>query len=128
MFELDPAFRTTFGFSKDADANDPVVYKNAKFLAHGQKFLSMIEKAVDCLGPDLEPLETELYDLGRRHVLMNALPEYWPTVGEALFHMLENVLGDAFTDEVRKAWTVVYHFMAYNMIQGLLNELAKRSP
>lgn len=127
MFELDPAFRTKFGFSKDADWNDPSVYKHPRFVTHGIALVAAFDKAIDFLGPDLEPLEMELQDLGRRHTRMSALPEYWPIVGEALFFTLEQALGEDFNEEIKKSWSVVYHFLAYHMIKGLLLELTELS-
>jgi len=126
MFELNPAFRVQFGFTEDADWNDPKVYQDKKFMMHGIALVVAVDKAVDFLGPDLEPLELELEDLGRRHIHMCAKPEYWPEVGEALFYALGLALGDDFDDKLKKAWTVVYHFLAYYMIRGLLLELSER--
>ena len=54
------------------------------------------------------------------------MPEHWPVVGTALFHVLEQMLGDQFTEKIKASWDVVYHFLAYNMIIGLLSELSER--
>ena len=127
MFEVEEAFRVQFGFTKDADWNDAKVYENKMFVMHGVALVIAVDKAIHFLGPDLEPLEKDLHDLGRRHIHMGAKPEYWPLVGEALFYTLEAALGDDFTLAVRDSWTLVYHFLAYHMIQGLLQELSERS-
>ena len=126
MFELDSAFRVHFGFPEDADPNDPVVYQNPQFRQIGFKLFAVFDKAIHFLGPDLEPLEEELRDLGRRHIHMGALPEHWPLVGQALFHTLEQMLGDQFSGKTKASWEVVYHFMAYNMVMGLVAELTER--
>ena len=125
MFELDVAFRVHFGFPEDADPNDPVVYQNPQFRQIGLKLFAVFDKAIHFLGPDLEPLEEDLRDLGRRHIHMGALPDHWPLVGQALFHALEQMLGQ-FSGKTKDSWEVVYHFMAYNMIMGLVAELTKR--
>ena len=126
MFELDVSFRIQYGFQENADPNDPAVYQSPQFVQSGILLLAAVDKAVDFLGPDLEPLETDLRDLGRRHIHMGALPEHWPVVGTALFHVLEQMLGDQFTEKIKASWDVVYHFLAYNMIIGLLSELSER--
>jgi len=127
MFELDPAFRTKFGFDVNCDWNDPAVCQNPRFIMHGIALVAAFDKAVDFLGPDLEPLELEVADLGRRHVAMGALPEHFPLVGEALFYTLEQALGEEeFNDKLKKSWTKVYHFLAYHLIMGLLSELSER--
>ena len=125
-FELDSSFRVHFGFPEDADPNDPVVYQNPQFRQFGFKLFGVFEKAIHFLGPDLEPLEVELRDLGRRHIHMGALPEHWPLVGQALFHSLEQMLGEQFSGKTKASWEVVYHFMAYNMVMGLVAELTER--
>jgi len=128
MFELDAAFRVQYGFGEDCDWNCPTVYENPRFVAHGSTLIMMIDVAVNSLGPDLEPLEDELQTLGRRHIHMNALPEHWPFVGEALVYALKQILGnDAFTTSMEKSWSKVHNFLAYNMIIGLVRELAERS-
>jgi len=126
MFELDPAFRVQFGFQEDSDPNDPAVYESPQFIQHGIALTAAVDKAIHFLGPDLEPLELDLRDLGRRHIFMGAFPEHWPLVGIALFHVLEQALGDQFTEKVQNSWKVVYHFLAYNMIMGLIAELSER--
>jgi len=128
MFELHKDFRLQFGFPENVDFNDPKVYKDKKFIMHGASLVVAVDKAIDYLGPDLEPLEMELEELGSRHVHMGAKPEHWPLVGDALFHVLEVGLGkEVFNDKLKKSYKVVYHFLAYYMIRGLLQELSSRS-
>jgi hemoglobin-like flavoprotein len=40
------------------------------------------------------------------------VPAHYATVGAALLKTLGQGLGDAFTDEVKQAWTEVYSVMA----------------
>jgi hemoglobin-like flavoprotein len=113
-----------FGFPKGTDYTDPDLTNNAKFLTKGVVLIKAIDTAVQLLGPDLFPLEEVLFDLGKRHVIMKAQPEFWPLVGEALFLVFEECMGDSFTDEVREAWTIMYNFLGYHMIQGLKHQYA----
>ena len=53
--------------------------------------------------------------LGRRHAGYNVRDEHYATVGAALLWTLEQGLGDAFTPEVRDAWSAVYGWLAYRM-------------
>ena len=126
MFELDATFRVQYGFGDDCDWNDQTVYQSPRFVAKGHTLVMMFDKAIHSLGPDLEPLEAELQTLGKRHVFLNALPEHWVSVGTALFHALEQLLGDDFTAADQKSWSKVYSFLAYNMIIGLIKELSER--
>ena len=43
---------------------------------------------------------------------MNILPEHYPFVAEALLGAIQDVLGDAATDEILAAWGEAYWFLA----------------
>jgi nitric oxide dioxygenase len=54
-------------------------------------------------------------DLGIRHIAYGVTPEHYGTVGSALLGTLEQGLGEAFTPEVKAAWTEVYTVLATTM-------------
>lgn len=56
-------------------------------------------------------------NLGSRHQTVGVQPEHYPLVGAALLWTLEQGLGEAFTDEVRAAWTEAYALLA-EVMQG----------
>jgi hemoglobin-like flavoprotein len=118
IFKIEPATIELFGFPSDTDYANPEMSSNKKFMTKGVVLIKAIDTAVQLLGPDLYPLEEVLFDLGTRHVHMKAQPEFWPIVGEALFLVFEERLGARFQD-FRAAWTAVYNFLGYHMIQGL---------
>ena len=126
LFELIPQLKTAWGFSEDFDPNDLSDPSQNRFKKKGLGFMTGVDKAVAYLGPDLEPLEVELFELGRLHVHMAAEPEYWEPVGEALIYTLEQVLGNEFTEEVKYSWMVIYDFLAYHMVNGLIAERTGR--
>jgi len=131
IFELHPPFRVQFGFQANTDPDDPVVYQDPTFVAHGMagwRSLGQSNRPFHALGPDREPLESELNEIGRRHIHMNALPDHWPIFEEALlFYALKELLGSAFNEKVKKSWKVFYHFLVYQVIMGLLAELLERT-
>lgn len=62
--------------------------------------------------------------LGRRHTELYRVPaESYGVVGEALLWTLEKGLGDAFTSEVKTAWTEVYQSIAVTMQMGVRSEI-----
>lgn len=83
----------------------------------GKKLMQMIGAAVGKL-KDLDTLVPILQNLGKRHVGYGVKPSHYDTVGGALLLTLEQGLGDAFTPEVKEAWTVVYGIMAKTMIDA----------
>jgi hemoglobin-like flavoprotein len=83
----------------------------------GKKLMQMIAAAVGKL-TDLDTLVPILQNLGKRHVAYGVKPSHYDTVGGALLLTLEQGLGDAFTPDVKAAWTVVYGVMAKTMIDA----------
>jgi len=57
-------------------------------------------------------------ELGRRHLTYGVRQEHYATVGAAVLWTLQTGLGDAFTLEVREAWTCAYLFLSSTMQQG----------
>ena len=96
LFELDPGVRPLF---------------KGDMQAQGQKLMTMLNTAV--VGLDrLDAIVPAVADLGRRHVGYGVTAEHYDTVGAALLWTLEQGLGDAFTEEVKSAWTVAYTTLA----------------
>jgi hemoglobin-like flavoprotein len=114
LFELRPAYRPLF----PADLRD----QKRKLI----KMLGFVVKALDWTDADWRdtpPIEDDLFlvvlALGRRHVVLYRIPDdsYGP-VGEALLWTLDQGLGQAFTADVREAWTHVYQLLARTMRMG----------
>jgi hemoglobin-like flavoprotein len=73
----------------------------------GQRLMQMIGMAVGRLD-DLDMLLPVLRSLGERHNGYGVQRAHYDTVGAALLETLEQGLGEAFTPQVRQAWTEVY--------------------
>jgi nitric oxide dioxygenase len=54
--------------------------------------------------------------IAQRHAGLNILPEHYPYVATALLGALQDVLGEAATEEVLKAWGEAYWFLAEILI------------
>lgn len=96
-----------FGFPEDTRYDDPKLSENARFMTKGSRLIKAIDMAASFLGPDLEPFETQLYELGWRHIAMQAQPEHWPFVGEALLCVFEDCMIGGITKEERESWIIV---------------------
>ncbi|HMN29128.1 MAG TPA: globin family protein [Caldilineaceae bacterium] len=80
----------------------------------GRKLMQMIAIAVAHLDR-LEELIPAVQALGKRHGAYGVNSAHYATVGAALLWTLEQRLGDAFTPEVKEAWTTVYTVLADTM-------------
>jgi hemoglobin-like flavoprotein len=72
--------------------------------------ITMIERAA--------ALEAELRELGARHAAYGVRNSHYQIVGRALLDMLAEVCGNAFTPEVRDAWTALYDAVSAGMKAG----------
>jgi hemoglobin-like flavoprotein len=100
LFEADPSLKALFKGNMDDQAT---------------KLMQMISAAVGKLN-DLDTLVPILQQLGARHSGYGVVPAHYATVGGALLKTLDQGLGEAFTPEVKQAWTNVYTVMADVMV------------
>ncbi len=99
LFELDPSVKPLFKGNMEEQ---------------GRKLMNMLGTAA--MGLDkLDSIVGEVQDLGRRHVAYGVKDAHYDTVGTALLWTLEQGLGDAFTPEVKAAWTEAYTLLATTM-------------
>lgn len=100
LFQIDPSLETLF-------VND--------MRAQASKLMNTLSIVVSQLQtwPDLAPL---VEDLALRHVAYGVKAEHYDSVGQALIDMMDDVLGEAFTDDMRTAWIRSYTAIAGHMI------------
>jgi len=80
----------------------------------GEKLMKMIAVAVDNLDK-LNEIVPAVQDLGVKHLDYGVKNSHYDTVGAALLWTLGQGLGEAFTPEVKSAWTDVYGLLATTM-------------
>ncbi|MEM1226036.1 MAG: globin family protein [Planctomycetota bacterium] len=102
LFELDPSLKPLF---------------KGDMAEQGKKLMATLNLAVTSL-TKLEAILPAVQDLGRRHVQYGVPDESYQTVAAALLWTLEKGLGDAFTDEVKEAWTVTYVTLSTVMLDA----------
>ena len=103
LFELDPALQRLFRRT-DMAAQRKVLMQT----------LAVVVKSLD----RLDQIVPAVQALGRRHAGYGVRAAHYDTVGAALLWTLEQGLGDAFTPEVRGAWTEAYGTLASVMIDA----------
>lgn len=83
----------------------------------GKKLMAMLNTAVNGLD-NLEALIDPLKQSGAAHKGYGVKAEDYDKVADAFLWTLGQGLGDAFTDQVKEAWTVTYTTVAGVMIDG----------
>lgn len=98
-------------FELDADLK-PLF--NGDMKEQGAKLMKMINTVVNSLDK-LDTIVPAVQNLGERHVNYGVKDEHYDTVAAALLWTLGQGLGDAFTDDVKEAWTAAYVILATTM-------------
>src|SRR5215208_7897730 len=65
---------------------------------------------------NLGALASRVERIAQKHVGLNILPEHYAAVGESLLGAIQDVLGQAATDEILTAWGEAYWFLAELLI------------
>lgn len=108
LFEKDPSLKAMFKGDMEEQ---------------GRKLMSMIGTAVTGLN-NLDALVPAVQNLGKGHAGYGVEDKHYDTVGSSLLETLDAGLGEAFTPEVKDAWTEVYTVLATTM-KDAANSLPK---
>ena len=107
----DQAAELFYGRLFEIDPTTPPLFEDTDMTEQGKKLMQMLSVAVGSLGK-LDALIPQVEALGARHINYGVTKDQYGTVGAALLWTLEQGLGDAFTDDVKAAWTTVYTTLA----------------
>ena len=107
LFEIDPAIA-------------PLFKRGMK--EQSEQFMRVLALAVGGLS-SISTLAPMVKQLGARHAGYGVKPEHYDAFRRALLWMLAAILQDAYTEEVREAWST-----AYSMIAGIMKEAAWGAP
>ena len=107
----EPSARFFYDKLFELDPDAARLFSNTDMDAQGRKVMRMFAEIVRT--PDQpESLVAEMADLGRRHVQYGVHDSQYDSVGTALLWTLEQGLGEAFTPEIRDAWTEAYLYVS----------------
>lgn len=95
----------------------------ADIAPQAKKLVQMLAVVVNSLHR-LDSILPAVQDLARRHRDYGVVDAHYAMVGSALLATLERGLGEAFTDEVRRAWTSAYTALSRVMIAAAKPALA----
>jgi hemoglobin-like flavoprotein len=115
LLELEPKARDMFKLGppgQDAQSSQ-------QFEAHARTIFDMIDLIVCALGPDLEPIESDLIDLGRRHVRHGVPSSYLHAMERSVIDSMSTMLGIGYSESDREAWKIIFKFLTSHMIRGM---------
>merc|ERR1719401_3348063 len=112
-------------WSADEEGEDDDIWDSAAL----RKLWAKVVNAIGCTVAglhDMGKLVPMLTKLGNRHINYGLQEWYWPVVGKALDLTLQELLGESYTEEVQRAWNMVYGFTSSIMIEGLRQAIAAK--
>ncbi|WP_435171390.1 NO-inducible flavohemoprotein [Falsirhodobacter sp. 1013] len=96
----DPEIRALFNHANQGEDGHQVHALAAAILAYARNI------------EDLSVLTPVVERIAQKHVGFHILPEHYPFVAEALLTAIQDVLGDAATEDILTAWGEAYWFLA----------------
>jgi hemoglobin-like flavoprotein len=81
------------------------------------KLMDMIAAIVGAI-ENRDIFRSIIYNTGREHARFGARREHFVAFGEALIWGMEHQFGEAFTPEIKAAWTALYDAVQRDMIAG----------
>nr|WP_315476212.1 globin domain-containing protein [uncultured Undibacterium sp.] len=102
LFEIDPSTKSLFHGDMEAQGNKLMM------------FFTMIVGALNAI----DTMVPVIQDMGRRHGRYGVQLKQYDSVGAALLDTLAHHFGDAFTAEVREAWTAAFVLLSTVMKQA----------
>lgn len=124
LFEKCPDSRALFGFPIEGELSDEL-FTSARFKSHAAYFIEMLDRALNMLEHD--QLDENMKRLGAMHVQYGVKPEYFPIMGDALFHALKSTIKRSWTTAVRASWRLVYSDLSQRMISAMRQEAEHQS-
>ncbi|RUS91400.1 hypothetical protein EGW08_000830 [Elysia chlorotica] len=106
-------------FVRFRDQSPEQLKASAVLKSHVLKVMSAVEKAVARLD-DPDKLNKLLHDLGQRHMLYNARPEFLDLVGPQFNNAIQPALGDSWTVETEQAWADLFRYITHLMKETMV--------
>jgi len=85
---------------------------------HAFRVTSLIEKVITRLD-SLDQIVTLLTERGLKHCTFGVKPEQLQMIGPHFIKTIQPVLGDAWNEQMQCAWTALFTFITYHMMDGM---------
>jgi len=94
---------------------------HSEFISFSFKFIGLVGMAVNMLGPDMEPFNEYISEIGFICVALGIEPKCFVVIGQKFIEALESVLGkNRFSHRTKEAWKVVHQYASH-----LMNDASK---
>ncbi|CAG5127650.1 unnamed protein product [Candidula unifasciata] len=116
LFE-EPEIKGTFLSFRDKTVEE--LKASTALRSHVLRVMGAVEKVVARLDNE-EKMVALLHDLGQRHVVYNARPEFLDLVGPQFNSAIQPAMGDKWTPEVEQAWADLFRYITHVMKETMI--------
>ncbi|KAL3861067.1 hypothetical protein ACJMK2_007153 [Sinanodonta woodiana] len=116
LFETHPEVHDAFLPFRSLSMSD--MEQSAILRSHALRVMAMVDKGISRLD-NPEKFFIVMEELGTRHTNYNATEEYIDLMGEQFIHALKPHLTDQWSEAHEKAFSDLFHIMAYYMKRGM---------
>ena len=117
FFQKCPEAKQLFGFPADLDVDSEALLTSRRFTMHAKYFIEMLDKALSMV--ETKSVEENMKQLGALHNAYGVKPEFFPMMGDALFHTLRTHLRGSWNDGLQDAWADQYGSLSTQMISAM---------
>lgn len=117
LFETHPDVQEVFMPFRDLTREE--LSKSTDLRAHALRVMGFVQKIVARLD-EPEKAEQLLHELGKKHIMYGAKPEYVDLIGPQFVYAVKPSLEDHWTNEIEEAWLQLFRFIAYCMKESML--------
>lgn len=93
-------------------------YQSPTFNKVSVSAVSMIEMAIQLVGPELDLVTEKLWEVGAKHSRYGVTRRQYVIFGSGIAAGIEEVLGEPLSDDVRESWRIFYTYLTLNMQKG----------
>uniref|UniRef100_A0A0B6Z8Y6 Globin n=1 Tax=Arion vulgaris TaxID=1028688 RepID=A0A0B6Z8Y6_9EUPU len=113
----DPEVRSSFMSFRDKTVEE--LKASTALRSHVLRVMGAVEKVIARLDNE-EKIVNLLHDLGQRHMVYNARPEFLDLVGPQFNNAIQPALGDKWTPEVEQAWADLFRYITHVMKETMV--------
>ena len=116
MYELAPSDKIWKVYSFQPE---DIKSRSEAFEHFAKRFVRMLDVAVSMLGPDIELLQEQMYDIGAVHEKYEVMPRHFDLMLQALEYTIEKILKpDDMKPKTTEAWKALFEFFTTTMMEG----------
>jgi nitric oxide dioxygenase len=127
LFKMDPEIKTVYGFVVDKEVKAQGMQRMG-VLIHGLQVVRMFDVILSALGPDEELFYDVVTEMGEQHCKHGLSPDHFTLLCRAVVEVLEKIMGDEWTMEVRAAWSQIIDCVNAEIVKSMRKQMEKTTP